>query len=111
MHNVTLSDQPRTNNVSEGWNNKFQCLVGHSHPTVWTLIECLQAECARVSVVLRQQERGIRPKQRTKRTYNELQNRLRMLCEDIASGRKNSPRTFERCKPQFERWTYNINLQ
>ena len=33
-----------------------------SQPTVMKLIACLRAECARVSVVLLQQERGIRPK-------------------------------------------------
>ena len=27
QHDVTRADQPRTNNVSEGWNNKFQSLV------------------------------------------------------------------------------------
>ena len=62
IHEVTLANQPRTNNVSEGWNNKFRNLVGQSHPTVWKLIECLQAECARVSAVLLQDERGVRPK-------------------------------------------------
>ena len=38
VHEVTLADQPRTHNVSEGWNNKFQSLIGQSHPTVWKLI-------------------------------------------------------------------------
>jgi len=27
MHQVTMDNQPRTNNVSEGWNNKFSCPV------------------------------------------------------------------------------------
>ena len=63
VHGVTLVDQPRTNNVSEGWNNEFQSLVGQSHPTVWKLIEYLQVECARVSAVLLRDERGVRPKE------------------------------------------------
>ena len=88
MHEITLADQPRTNNASEGWNNKFQSLVGQSHPTVWKLVECLQVECARVSAVLHQDERGVRPKKRTKKVYTELQTRLRNLCEDRSSGRK-----------------------
>ena len=88
MHDVTLADQPRTNNVSEGWNNKFQSLVGQSHPTVWKLIECLQVECARVSDVLLQDECCVRPKKRVKKVYTELQGRLRNLCEDRSSGRK-----------------------
>lgn len=91
MHDVTLADEPRTNNVSEGWNNKFQSLVGHSHPTVWKLIECLQVECARVSGILLQDERGVRPKKRIKKVYTELQTRLRHLCEDRSSERKSIP--------------------
>ena len=88
MHEITLADQPRTNNISEGWNNKFHGLVGHDDPTVWKLIECLQAECARVASVLLQDERGVRPKKRTKKIYTKLQVRLRHLCEHKAAGRK-----------------------
>ena len=73
MHEVTMSDQPRTNNVAEGWNNKFHKLVGQDHPTVWKLIEVLQAECERVTRILIQDERGIRPKKRTKKIHIELQ--------------------------------------
>ncbi|KAG0439155.1 hypothetical protein HPB47_016736 [Ixodes persulcatus] len=29
-------------NTFEGWNTGFQKLVGHAHPSVWRLIECLQ---------------------------------------------------------------------
>lgn len=91
QHDVTLANQPRTNNICEGFNNKFMQLVGQDHPTIWKLIEVLQAECARVSTVMLQDDRGIRPKKRTKKVYTELQNRLHNLCQDIASGRKTIP--------------------
>jgi hypothetical protein len=51
MHQVTLDDQPHTNNISEGWNNKFSSLVGEQHPSVWKLIETLQQECERVATI------------------------------------------------------------
>ena len=51
MHQVTLDDQPRTNNISEGWNNKFSSLVGEQHPSVWKVIETLQQECERVATI------------------------------------------------------------
>jgi hypothetical protein len=77
MHQVTLDDQPRTNNISEGWNNKFSSLVGEQHPSVWKLIETLQQECERVTTILLQNERGIRPTNRCKKkVYTELQKRL-----------------------------------
>ena len=83
MHDVTLANQPRPNNVLEWRNNKFQALVGHNPPTVWKRVECIQAEGARV-----QDERGLRPKNRTKNVYVEVQIRLHCLCEDRAPGRK-----------------------
>ena len=72
-------------------NNKFQSLVGQSHPTVWKLIECLQVECTRVSAILLRDELGVRPKKSTKKVYTELQGRLRNLCEDRSLGRKSIP--------------------
>ena len=83
MYDINLANQLRTNNVSEWWNNKFQALVGHNHPTVWKRVECIQVECARV-----QDERGLLPKKRTTNVYVELQIRLHRLCEDMASGRE-----------------------
>ena len=91
MHDVTVSDQPRTNNISEGWNNKFKALVGYTHPSIWKVIECLQGECARVTRVILQDERGIRPVKRVHKVYRELQSRLEHLCEDRISGRKSIP--------------------
>ena len=88
MHEVTMADRSRTNNVCEGWNNKFYSLIGHSHPTIWKLIETLQAEAARINSTLRQSDRGIRQKKRTKRIHTELQTRLRYLCRDKLQGRK-----------------------
>lgn len=52
MHQVTMVNQPRTNNISESWNNKFTSLVGEQHPSVWTLIGVLQKESERVKTVL-----------------------------------------------------------
>ena len=82
MHEVTMADQPRTNNVCEGWNNKFHSLVGHSHPTIWKLIETLQVEANRITSILIQSDRGIRQKKGTKRIHTELQARLRNICKD-----------------------------
>ena len=88
MHEVTMADQHRTNNVCEGWNNKFHSLVGHSHPTIWKLIENLQVEAIRIASILIQSDRGIRQKKRTKRIHTELQTRLKNLCQCRLQGRK-----------------------
>ena len=91
MYYATLENQPRTNNVCDGLNNKFFNLVGHAKPTVWKLIECLQAESSRVDTVLLQEEHGILPTKRRKRNYDELQTRLYNLVVDRKEGRKTIP--------------------
>ena len=36
IHEATVNGDPRTNNVCEGWNNKFFNLVGYAHPSIWS---------------------------------------------------------------------------
>ena len=43
---ATVDSDPRTNNVCEGWNNKFFTLVGSAHPSIWTCIQWFQREHA-----------------------------------------------------------------
>ena len=74
--------------VCEGWNNKFHSLVGHSHPTIWKLIETLQVEANRIASILLQSDRGIRQKKRTKRIHTELQTRLKNMCKNRLQTRK-----------------------
>ena len=59
-----MSDQPRTNNICEGWNNRLHTLVDQDRPSIWLLIETLQAECARLTGALIQDERDIRPEKK-----------------------------------------------
>ena len=44
VHDVTILSGDRTNNHCEGWNNAFNKLVGHSHPSVWRLITHLKED-------------------------------------------------------------------
>ncbi|KAF0753438.1 Uncharacterized protein FWK35_00018157 [Aphis craccivora] len=39
---LTKAGIGRTNNISEGWNNKFATLVRINHPNIWLFIEALQ---------------------------------------------------------------------
>ena len=58
VHNITINNQQRTNNVCEGWNNSFRFLVGHSHPTVWRAIDSLKKDQATVATDLLRNQRG-----------------------------------------------------
>ena len=41
MHTRVQHDLPRTNNVLEGWHNRFCSMFTHSHPSIWEFIEAL----------------------------------------------------------------------
>ena len=88
VHAATLENDQRTNNVCEGWNNGFAHLVDQKHPSIWKLIEHLQAEEKRVHVLMLKQERGIVTKKRVRQETHELQKRLHNLCTDFTEGRR-----------------------
>jgi len=88
VHEETLADEDRTNNLCETWNKSFSVLVGHSHPSVLVTIEAFQGDLAVVEHAIEQDARGQPPVKRQKRTAQQLQKRLRALCEDRHDGRK-----------------------
>ena len=88
VHDSTLNNNPRTNNICEGWNNMFHNLVGHYHPSVWRTIEWFAREASTVTTLMRQEAVGHQPHKRVMRRYVQMQERLRNLCEARNEGRK-----------------------
>ena len=80
VHHATINNNPRTNNICEGWNNKFYNLVGHHHPSVWRVINWFQREEATVKAIILQNAVGRRPHKRSSRRHIQMQERLRNLC-------------------------------
>ena len=52
VRSATLNGGGRTNNTSEGWNNRLRSLVVHQHPCIWRLIEAPQADAAESSAMV-----------------------------------------------------------
>ncbi|CAN7982682.1 unnamed protein product [Ixodes hexagonus] len=94
VHEATLQDEDRANNACEGWNNGFQKLVGHAHPSVWRLIECLQQDQALVATALIKARRGEPPVKRVRKSTKRLQNRIKNICDHFKQQR-NLPRLLE----------------
>ena len=86
VHDATLSDGPRTNNMCEGFNNRFLQIVGYKHPGIWKFIAAIKDEDAAVTTLIQQDNLGEPPQKKTKRNYQQLQARLKTLCQDVASG-------------------------
>lgn len=46
VNSATLKGKEKTNNATEGWNNRFSNLIGKNHPDIWTLIIKMRQEVA-----------------------------------------------------------------
>ena len=63
-------------------------MVGHPHPSVWTLLSALQMDQSVASADLILNSRGLLPKKRVKRSVAQHQDRLKQLCVDRRDGKK-----------------------
>ena len=88
VHEATLANRERTNNVCEGWNHAFANIVGHRHPSLWVLLGALQQDQTLVATALLQEVRGQPPAKRIKRSVHHQQQRLQKLCRDRRDGLK-----------------------
>ena len=88
VHDATVNGDARTNNLCEGWINKFFNLVGHAHPSIWRVIEWCHKEEATVRTIIQQDAIGYPPVKRTQQRHVQLQERLQNLCRDLTTGQK-----------------------
>lgn len=73
MREATLHNSDRTNNETEGWNNRFKNIVGHSHPTIFYLIEKIRQEVAVGDTKVRQSELGRIATKKQRSYYENMQ--------------------------------------
>jgi hypothetical protein len=90
VNDATRAGGDRTNNVAEGWNNRLTSMVGHYHPSVWKLIETLQADAAETSATILRHTLGKLSPRPRRRAAVEHQQRMRRLCEDYANGHRST---------------------
>ena len=76
VHERTLADEPRTNNLCEGWNSRFSSMVGFTHPSIRKAIKSIQVETNEASTKILPLNIGNPPRKHTKRLR---QQRLRQL--------------------------------
>ncbi|CAF4721956.1 unnamed protein product, partial [Rotaria sp. Silwood2] len=59
VHQGTLRGGHRTNNMLEGWNNRFASLVDRTHPNIWKFLNSWKKEQLMVEAELIQAEAGV----------------------------------------------------
>ncbi|KAG7166465.1 putative Inosine-5'-monophosphate dehydrogenase 1b-like 13, partial [Homarus americanus] len=78
----TITRGDRTNNICEDWNNSFRSLIGHQHPSIWTVIEAFRKDQALAAITMLQDQIGERPQKRVRRAQKTYEERLVNLCSD-----------------------------
>ena len=83
-----MSDQDRTNNQCESWNNAFKHLVGHSNPSIWTVVKCVEKDAKMVAGDILRCQCGEHLQKRVKKATKAHQQRMKSLCAQYISGAK-----------------------
>ena len=99
VHQATIDNEVRTNNLCEIWNFSFHEVVGHDHPIIWKVFESIRTDQALASAALINDSRGEPSRKRIKHATKEHQQRLKNLClnemntmEEFLNGERQSIR-------------------
>ena len=91
VHQTTVDDGHRTNNICESWNNGFSRLVGHKHPGLWHTIQCIQMDQLSALTELERIRLGDPEVRHVRRETKRLQKRLKTNCDQFLRGQKTIP--------------------
>ena len=58
QYEAVLEGTARTNNLSEGWHNRFQIVVGKHHPSLYAFLDELRKERRDVEIMISQMQIG-----------------------------------------------------
>lgn len=76
-YEATIHNSHRTNNISEGWHNKFRLVVGKHHPSLFGGLEEFRKEQADTETILAQMELGQSVKAAPKKKWLRLHKNIR----------------------------------
>ena len=80
---ATVGEGHGTNNVAEGWNNRFRNLVGHYQLSVCALLEVLQTDKVEVPTAMLKHALGNLVALMRSRAVKQHQQHLWHLCEEL----------------------------
>lgn len=88
-YEATVSNSHRTNNIHEGWHNKFQQVVGKHHPSFYGACEEFRKEQADTETILAQMDLGQAVKAAPKKKWLQVQRRIRNIVGAYAEYKEN----------------------
>lgn len=84
---TALQKSHRTNNVSEGWHNRFRQVVGKDHPDLYSALSEFQKEQGYTEICIQELALGKRVRNAPQKKWRDVQIRL----ENIAAEYENLP--------------------
>ena len=81
VYDAVLEGSAQTNNVSEGWHNKFQIVVGKQHPSLYVFFDELKKEQGDTEIMLRQLRLGQRIRKGQDKTRKEKEEQIRTIVD------------------------------
>ncbi|KAK3931037.1 GPI ethanolamine phosphate transferase 1, partial [Frankliniella fusca] len=81
-YDATLRDEHRTNNLSEGWHNRFQGVIGKNHPSIYAALGEIQKEQADTETMLHELTLGRRVKAAPKKKWLDQQRRVKAVVSE-----------------------------
>lgn len=79
---AALAGEHKTNNVSEGWHNRFRLLVGKNHPDLFSLLQEIQKEQADTEIAVTEMYLGRKVRVAPKKKWVDFQNRIQNITND-----------------------------
>lgn len=79
QNNAALNGEHRTNNVSEGWHNRFRMLTGKNHPDIYSLIKEFQKEQGDTEISVVELSLGRKVKAAPKKKWVDFQKRIQSI--------------------------------
>ena len=86
VHDITVNAGDRTNNYCEAWNRRFETLVGHKSPSIWTMLEVLGEDAAEAATTLVCHSSGRLEPRRVRKSVKDFERRLQHLCSEYRDG-------------------------
>lgn len=81
-YEAAMNRQHRTNNVSEGWHNRFQVVVGRHHPDFYSALKELQREQGDTETIVAELAMGKKVKASPKHKWVVAQERIQNVASD-----------------------------
>ncbi|KAK7603420.1 hypothetical protein V9T40_003419 [Parthenolecanium corni] len=82
QHAAALANNHKTNNISEGWHNRFFLIVGRYHPDLYSALQEIRKEQAATEVALAELSMGKRIQNMPKKKWLELQTQIRTITSE-----------------------------